>query len=86
LSFYAKASLIFIGLISFIGTLYIGRSIIVPLIYATILATVLSPLVIILEQRVLNRVWAIIIALIVMLVTLGMLAMFFYSQLCQQLV
>ena len=80
LPFYAKASLIFIGLISFIGTLYIGKSIIVPIIYATILATVLSPLTIYLEKIGLNRVWAIIISLIVLLVTLGLLAMFFYSQ------
>lgn len=80
LPFYAKASLIFIGLISFIGTLYISRSIIVPIIYAGILATVLSPLVIFLETKGMNRVWAIIIALVVMLVTLGLLAMFFYSQ------
>jgi predicted PurR-regulated permease PerM len=80
LPFYAKASLIFIGIISFIGTLYIGKSIIVPIIYATILATVLSPLVIFLERRGLNRLWAIIIALLVLLVTLAMLGMFFYSQ------
>jgi predicted PurR-regulated permease PerM len=80
LPFYAKASLIFIGIISFIGTLYIGKSIIVPIIYATILATVLSPLVIFLENKGLNRVWAIIISLLVMLVTLSMLGMFFYSQ------
>ena len=80
LPFYAKASLIFIGMISFIGTLYIGKNIIVPIIYATILATVLSPLVIFLEQRGLNRVWAIIIALLAMLVTLALLGMFFYSQ------
>lgn len=80
LPFYAKASLIFIGLISFIGTLYIGKSIIVPIIYATILATVLSPLTIFLGKLGLNRVWAIIISLIVLLVTLGLLGMFFYSQ------
>lgn len=80
LPFYAKASLIFIGLISFISTMYISRSIIVPIIYAAILATVLSPLVILLEKKGLNRVWAIIISLLGMLVTLAMLGMFFYSQ------
>jgi predicted PurR-regulated permease PerM len=80
LPFYAKASLIFIGLISFIGTLYIGKSIIVPIIYSAILATVLSPLAIFLERKGLNRVWAIIISLMVMLIVLAMLGMFFYSQ------
>ena len=78
--FYAKASLIFIGLISLIGTLYIGRGIIIPLIYATILATVLSPLVIFLEKKGMNRLWAIIISLFTMLIMLVMLGMFFYSQ------
>lgn len=80
LPFYAKASLIFIGLISLIGTLHIGRSIIVPIIYATILATVLSPLVMFLEKKGMNRVWAIIVSLLVMLITLALLGMFFYSQ------
>lgn len=80
LPFYAKASLIFIGLISFIGTLYIGRGIIVPIIYATILATVLSPLVMFLEKKGINRVLAIIISLVVMLITLTSLGAFFYSK------
>ncbi len=80
LPFYAKASLIFIGMISFIGTLYIGKSIIVPIIYAAILATVLSPLVGFFEKKGMNRVWAIISALLIMLSTLVLLGMFFYSQ------
>ncbi len=80
LPFYAKASLIFIGIISFIGTLYIGKSIIVPIIYAGILATVLSPLAMLLEKNGFNRVWAIIVSILVMLIILALLGMFFYSQ------
>ena len=40
LPFYAKASLIFIGLFAFIGMLYIAQGIIIPLIYSTIIAIV----------------------------------------------
>ena len=56
--FYAKASLTFIGLFAFVGMLYIGQSLIVPLIYSTIIAIVLSPLVTALVKRGFNRVLA----------------------------
>ncbi len=45
LPFYAKVSLIFIGLSAFISMLYVAQNIIVPVIYAIILAIVLSPIV-----------------------------------------
>ena len=45
LPFYVKASLTFIGLLSFVATLYFAQRINFPLIYAMILATVLSPIV-----------------------------------------
>lgn len=80
LPFYAKASLIFIGILSFIGTLYVGKSIIVPIIYAAILATVLSPLVMFFEKKGMNRVWAISMALLIMILIFVLLGMFFYSQ------
>ena len=67
LPFYAKASLTFIGLISLITTLYIGSHIIVPIIYSTIIAIVLSPLVLYWERKRMNRVWAIITSLILVL-------------------
>ena len=43
--FYAKASLIFLGLFAFVSVLFIAQGIIVPVVYATILAIVLSPVV-----------------------------------------
>jgi predicted PurR-regulated permease PerM len=43
--FYAKMSLVFIGLFAFISMLCIAQRIIVPIIYATIIAIVLSPVV-----------------------------------------
>ena len=67
LPFYAKASLTFIGLISLITALYIGSHIIVPIIYSTIIAIVLSPLVLYWERKRMNRVWAIITSLVLVL-------------------
>jgi predicted PurR-regulated permease PerM len=43
--FYAKAALIFIGLFAFIFTVQIAQFIIIPLVYATILAILLNPFV-----------------------------------------
>lgn len=40
-----KVPLVFIGLIAFFAVLYIGSSIIVPLVFATIIAIVLHPVV-----------------------------------------
>ena len=57
--FYAKASLIFIGLFVFIATLYIVQGIIIPIIYGTIIAIVLSPFVDFLVRWKMNRVLAI---------------------------
>lgn len=65
--FYIKASLIFIGLFAFICVLYFTQSIIVPLIYATIVAIVLSPIVDLLVRKKMNRVIAIALTLIFMI-------------------
>ena len=80
LPFYAKASLTFIGLISFVATLYFAQSIIVPLIYAIILATVLSPIVLFFERKKMNRVWAISISLLIVFLVLSLLAILLSSQ------
>lgn len=61
--FYAKASLIFIGLFAFVAVLFIAQGIIIPIIYATILAIVLTPLVHFFVQKKMNRILAIAITL-----------------------
>jgi predicted PurR-regulated permease PerM len=60
--FYARAALIFISIFAFVFVLYIGRHIIVPIVFATIIAIVLNPLVELLTRWRLNRVVAIVIA------------------------
>ena len=67
LPFYVKAIILFIGLIAFFTVLYIAKSIIVPLVFATILAIVLHPVVNFIVRRKINRVIAIVITLLLAL-------------------
>ncbi len=79
--FYARASLIFIGLFAFITILYIGQRIIVPIIYATIIAIVINPLVIFFVRKKLNRVFAISISLTIVFSATVLFLILIYSQL-----
>jgi predicted PurR-regulated permease PerM len=57
--FYARIAFVFIGIFAFVFTLYIGQRIIVPLVYATIIAILLNPLVNYLLRKKINKVVAI---------------------------
>ncbi len=63
--FFVKASLIIIGLLAFFTILYIAQSIIIPLVFATIIATLLHPAVNWLTIKKINRIIAIIIVFII---------------------
>jgi len=72
--FYAKFAFIAIGTFAFFCTMYIGQQIILPLIYATIIAILLNPLVNFLMKKKINRVVAISIAVVsAILVTVSLL-------------
>ena len=74
--FYAKVALVFIGLFAFIGMLFIAQHIIVPIIYATIIAIVLSPIVEFFVRKKINRIVAVSITVIfVITITLLVLAL-----------
>jgi predicted PurR-regulated permease PerM len=62
--FYAKFALIAIGGFAFVCTMYIGQHVILPLIYATIIAILLNPLVNFLVNKKLNHVIAVAIAVL----------------------
>ncbi len=64
LPFYLKISVIIIGLFVFVDILYLTQEIIVPIIYATIVAIVLSPMVGFLTKRKVNQVIAISLTLV----------------------
>jgi predicted PurR-regulated permease PerM len=62
--FYAKVAMVFISLLAFVFTLYIGQRIIVPIVYATIIAILLNPLVNYLIRKKVNKIVAISIAVV----------------------
>ncbi len=57
--FYARMALTFTGVFAFVFTMYIGQDIIIPVIYATIIAILLNPLVNFLTRKRINRIVAI---------------------------
>ncbi len=59
LPFYAKASLFIIGVYFFVSILSVGKDILLPLIYATILAIAISPVINYLVRKSINRIVAI---------------------------
>jgi predicted PurR-regulated permease PerM len=72
LPFYAKASLLLIGLYVFIGMLSIAQGIILPVIYATLMAILISPVVNFLTAKKINRAVSIAVVL-----ALALLLLFF---------
>ena len=63
--FYARFAFIAIGAFAFVYTLYVGQHIILPVIYATIIAILLNPLVNFLVRKKCNKTLAIIVAVVV---------------------
>jgi AI-2 transport protein TqsA len=57
--FYARTALIFISVFCFVYALSIGKQIIVPVLYATIIAILLNPVVNFLTSKKMNRTFAI---------------------------
>ncbi len=78
--FFAKASLIFIGLFAFIGMLYIAQGIIVPIIFSIIIAIVLHPVVNFFVRKKINRVVAISITLTLTIIVIAAFGAFIFSQ------
>lgn len=77
---YAKLSLTIIGLIAFFYILYVGQDILVPLIFATIIAILLNPVVNYLGRKGVNRIAAITFVLITALLVIAALMYFIGSQ------
>ncbi len=80
LPYYLKWSQITLGLLGFFFILYVGKEIIVPIIFATILSIVLNPLVNFLNRKI-NRVVAITLVITMAVLLLGGLFYFIGSQL-----
>jgi predicted PurR-regulated permease PerM len=71
--FYAKTALIFISVFALTYTLYIGQHIILPILYATIIAVLLNPVVNFLIGKKINKVVAIsLVVVLTFVVLIGM--------------
>ncbi len=62
--FYAKTALILIGILAFVFTMKVGQHIIIPILYASIFAILLNPLVNFLVRKNVNKIISISIAVI----------------------
>ncbi len=78
--FYARTTIFLVSLFAFITILYIGRSIIVPLVFALIIAIVLQPVVKYLVRHHFNRIIAIVISISITIVLIAGLGILLYSQ------
>lgn len=78
--FFVKAAVFIIGLYALISMLYIGQGIIVPIVYATLFAILLNPVVNLLVRFRLNRLVAIIITLLLILILITSCFIFLSSQ------
>jgi predicted PurR-regulated permease PerM len=77
---YVKATIIFIGALALLAMLYIGRAIIVPLVFATLSAIVFHPVVRFFVRRKMPRVIAIGITLFLAFLVLAACGALLYSQ------
>jgi predicted PurR-regulated permease PerM len=80
LPFYSKVCQIILGAVAFFYILYIGQEIIIPLIYASLLAILLNPVVEYLVRFRINRIVAITLALMSMIILLAALFYFIGTQ------
>jgi predicted PurR-regulated permease PerM len=80
LPFYLKATIALIGLIAFFTIMYIGQDIIVPVVFAVIIAILLHPVVNFFIRLKINRVIAIIITLFLTFIVLAAFVDLLFSQ------
>jgi predicted PurR-regulated permease PerM len=80
LPFYAQATLIIVGLFALSTILYIGRGIIVPFVFAVIVAILLSPVVNFLVRMKIYRIIAIAITMLFSLLIITTIGTLIFSQ------
>jgi len=80
LPFYIRATILIIGLFALVTVLFIGRSIIVPLVFAIIIAILLHPVVNFFVWIRLNRVVAIIITIFLTFIAIAAFGVLIFSQ------
>lgn len=77
---YSQASIILMGIVTLFYISFIGRAILIPLLFATIIAILLNPVVNFLTKYKCNRVLAISLAVVVSIILIVGLAYFIVTQ------
>ena len=80
LPFYAKVTIFLVGLFTFVTILYIAQGIIVPLVFAIIIAILLQPVVNYFVRIKINRVVAIVITLFLTFMVIAAVGALLFSQ------
>ena len=76
--FFAKASILLVGLVAFLAILYIAQDIILPFVFSVIIAVLLYPFVNFLVRKKINRIIAIVVSLLItFLIIIGLIALLF---------
>jgi predicted PurR-regulated permease PerM len=80
LPFYAKTTFILVGIVALLGIMYIAKGIIIPIVFAIIIAILLHPVVNFLVKKKINRVIAIIISLLLIFIVIAAFGALIISQ------
>jgi predicted PurR-regulated permease PerM len=80
LPFYAKSTIFFVGVIAFTAIIYLAKGIIIPIVFAVIIAILLQPVVNFFVRKKINRIIAIIITLFIAFSVIIAVGGFFVSQ------
>ncbi len=78
--FYAKTTILLLGLFVFIAMLYIAQSILLPLVFSIIIAIVLQPILKFFVRLGINRIIAIMITLFLTIIVIVAFGLFLYTQ------
>jgi predicted PurR-regulated permease PerM len=78
--FYAKVSIFLVGLIALLAIMYIAKSILIPLVFAVIIAIVLHPVVNFMVRIKINRILAIILTMLLTFLALAAFGTVLISQ------
>ncbi len=80
LPFYARTALVFIAGYAFVYALFLGQNIIVPIVYATLIAILLNPMVNWLVRKHFPKILAISLSVLLVFVIMGVLVYFIFRQ------
>jgi predicted PurR-regulated permease PerM len=80
LPFYVKVTIFLVGLVAFLTIMYLAKSLFIPLVFATIIAIVLHPVVNFMVRIKINRILAIILTMFLTFLVIAAFGAILFSQ------